>query len=95
MNRLQMLLCILSEECNEIGKRASKAQRFGLDEHEPGDNASNASRIHQELDDLAAVVDMLNREFNFGYVPNVKAMEEKEIKVNKYAEYSKQLGLLA
>lgn len=94
MTRLQMLLGLLAEECTEIGQRASKAQRFGLEEHQPGDNASNASRIHQELDDLAAVVQMLNEEFNFGYVPNVDAMNKKIVRVDHCAEYSRKLGLL-
>lgn len=94
MTRLQMLLGILAEECTEIGKVASKAQRFGLENHHPDYNASNAFGIHQELDDLTAVVEMLNEEFNFGYYPSISAMENKREKVNKYAEYSRKLGLL-
>lgn len=50
------LLIILAEECNEAAKRVSKALRFGLNEVQPGQDATNAERIGQELQDVAALV---------------------------------------
>lgn len=50
------LLVILAEECGEVAVRVSKALRFGLDEVQPGQDATNAERIGQELQDVAALV---------------------------------------
>ena len=50
------LLIILAEECNEAAARASKALRFGLNEVQPGQNATNAERIGHELQDVATLV---------------------------------------
>ncbi|RDT14077.1 hypothetical protein, partial [Escherichia coli] len=52
LNETQYLLDVLSEECNEIAVRASKAIRFGLDEIQPGQSLTNAQRLALELDDL-------------------------------------------
>ena len=92
MNRLQYLLGLVGQECNEIGKEASKAAFFGLEDHAPGTAVTNASRVHQELDDLAAIVEMLNREFNFGYVPNEALISDKIDKVNLWQKYARQKG---
>lgn len=94
MNRLQLLLAKLSEEGSEIAQIALKTQQFGLSEMCPGQPYSNAERVHQEIDDLTVAVEMLNEEFGFGYSPNRERIEAKKIKVNKYAEYSKILGLV-
>ena len=59
MNRLGHLLWILAEECAEIAQRASKASRFGMDEVQPGHALTNEQRIWQEMNDLAAVGEML------------------------------------
>lgn len=52
------LLIILAEECNEAAARVSKALRFGLNEVQPGQDATNAERIGQELQDVAALVSL-------------------------------------
>jgi hypothetical protein len=54
---LPYLLVCLSEECAEISKEASKAYRFG-----PNDNyleSSPEERLALELDDLKAVIELL------------------------------------
>jgi len=95
MNRLQFLLTKLAEEGMEVGQIALKAQQFGLSETCPDQPYSNAERIHQELDDFMAAIEMLNEEFSFGYVPNRSRIEAKKAKVNKYADYAKSLGQLS
>lgn len=95
MNRLQLLLAKLSEEGSEIAQIALKTQQFGLNEKCPGQPYTNAERVHQEIDDLMAAVEMLNEEFGFGYSPNRERIEAKKIKVNQFAEYSKTLGLVS
>lgn len=93
MNRLQLLLGKLAEECLEVAKEALKAQQFGLDSTYIG--SSNEDRIRQELDDMNAIVEMLNDEFNLGYVPDAERIFKKKIKVNKFAEYSKAEGFVS
>lgn len=97
MNLTQHLLGKLAEEAAEVAQIALKAQYFGLDEvyaGQVGEPLSNAERIHRELDDLMAIVAILNRDHGLGYAPNIHWQDAKEIKVNQYAEYSASLGLL-
>lgn len=51
------LLTILIEECAEVTQRATKAQRFGLAEKQPGQRLSNAQRLAREIGDVLALVD--------------------------------------
>lgn len=95
MNRLQLLLTKLAEEGSEIAQIALKTQQFGLHEVCPGQPFTNAERVHQEIDDLWAAVEMLNEEYGLGYSPNRERIETKKIKVNKYAAYSTELGQVA
>ena len=94
MNRLQLLLTKLSEEGSEVTQIALKTQQFGLHESCPGQPFTNAERTHQEIDDLMAMVEMLNEEFGFGYAPSRERIEAKKVKVNKFAAYSVELGLV-
>jgi hypothetical protein len=103
MTREQLLLVKTSEEAVEIvveltqsylhlSKLALKSQQFGLDSIEPGQLFTNSEQIHSELDDLTAAIEMLNEEFDFGYIPNRERIESKKIKVNKFASKSVELN---
>jgi hypothetical protein len=96
MNRCQHLLCKLAEESNEVGQRALKTAYFGLDEVYEGQ--TNREMLIGELQDLLAIVGMLNEEYALGFhlVSNKthEAILEKKAKVNHYADYSESLGLL-
>lgn len=94
MTRLQLLLAKLSEEGSEIAQIALKTQQFGLHEACPGQPFTNAERTHHEIDDLMAAVEMLNEEYGFNYQPNRERIEAKKAKVNKFAAYSVELGLV-
>lgn len=101
MNRLQLLLLKLGEECNEVAQIASKCSQFGLNEIYSGmtddrraDGLSNRHRLHLELNDLNAMVMMLNKEFDLGYSRDIGAVLKKIEKVNLYAGYSADLGLV-
>ena len=99
MTRQEHLLTILSEECNEVGQRVSKALRFGLTEVEPGYEfkMNNAERILQEYCDLMAVVHMLRDENilpDWSLSKMSQMMEMKQMKVEKYLEHSKAQGTL-
>lgn len=92
MNRCQLLLAKLAEEGSEISQIALKTQQFGMDEICPGQPLTNAQRIHLELDDLMAAIQMLNDEYGLMYLPNKERISAKIDKVNRYAQYSIQLG---
>lgn len=94
MNRLQFLLGKLAEEAAEVGQMALKTQQFGLHEVYHIQELTNAQRTHLELDDMMAIVHMLNTEFNFGYKVDRINISKKITKVNKYAQYSEELGVL-
>ncbi|MGI3333471.1 hypothetical protein [Acinetobacter baumannii] len=92
MNRLQFLLLKLSEERNEVAQMASKCMQFGLLERHPELDENNKQRLHAELNDLNAIINMLNAQFKFGYEPDNKAMNRKVSKVVHYMEYSVSIG---
>ena len=95
MNKEQMLLTLLSEECAEVAQLASKSIRFGLDSCDPTTGKSNMSALHQELIDIIAVVQYLNYEYNFRFdFDNIdwKAVAAKKERIDKYMKYSSDLG---
>lgn len=94
MDRLQYLLIKLSEESTEVSKIALKTAQFGMDEKHPELSQTNKERIHSELNDLNAVVKLLNMEFDFNYEIDQQKVLEKFDKIDKYYNYSKQLGLV-
>ena len=89
------LLTLLSEECNEVGQRCSKAIRFGLLEVQEGQKMDNAERIVDEFHDLLAVVMLMERR---GILPHVMpSCEELEVKIKKkiaYIELAKDYGTI-
>lgn len=97
MNRLQFLLNLVAEECTEVGQRASKAIRFGLNEVQKGQDLNNKERLHLELTDLVAVISILNNEFDFKFTYfNIDwdAVSKKKDKIEEFYEYSKQCGMI-
>lgn len=96
MSNEQYLLTKLSEECNEVGQMASKCQQFGLDEVYDGDGntLTNRQRLHAEVNDLLGVIDMLNAEEDFDFVPDPIAHLHKRAKISKYRQYSINLGFV-
>lgn len=91
MNREQMLLTILAEECQEVAKRATKAIRFTMEEVQAGQDSTNAERIIYEFNDLMAVMHLL---FKNEPVINHEMIALKKDKINKWLEYSKSVGTL-
>lgn len=95
MNNLQFLLEKLGEECLEVAHIASKCKQFGLLEKHPDLDENNKQRLHAELNDLNAIVGMLNAQFDFSYTPDQKAMDKKVTKVLHFRSYSESLGLVS
>lgn len=94
MTRLDHLLTILAEECAETAQRATKALRFGITEHRPGRQYSNAEGLLYEYSHIVCAISMLHRE---GVLPEVDihAMAEaKRLQVEEYLRYSAEVGRL-
>lgn len=93
MNTPEYLLSVVEEECNEIAQRATKAQRFGLAEIQPGQELTNKERLIQEFNDLLGTLELLfGRPFIHCVRPSM--IEAKKAKVQKFMEYSRELGML-
>jgi len=92
MNREQLLLVKLAEECSEVAKVALKITQFGFSETAPNTSSTNAQRLREELDDLSAVLEMLKHNCDFSYEPNCTHIEDKKKKVEVYCKYSESLG---
>lgn len=94
MNLQQLLFLKLAEECNEVGQECSKIMQFGMDEIYAPIGISNRDRLRGELQDLFAIVQILNEEFDLGFVPSPEAVEVKRAKIMHYAQYSADIGLV-
>ncbi len=94
MNRVELLLTLLSEECGETAQRASKAIRFTLEEVQEGQELTNAQRIIYEFNDIVAVMDVLVEEGYLDKVIDQDAILLKREKIKKYLKYSESLGTL-
>lgn len=94
MTREDHLITILAEECMEVAQRATKALRFGLEEIQPGQQLTNAERILYEYADLLAVARMMIDEKLLPSKDLYEMIKNKKDKVNKYIQYSQQVGRL-
>lgn len=94
MNETEHLLTILFQECAEVQQRVSKALRFGLPEVQPGQDKTNAERIIEELNDLYAVVVMLERAGALPPSADPAAIAAKEEKVLRYMAHARECGVL-
>lgn len=93
MNRLQYLLLLAAEEGSEVAQAATKAMRFGAQEVYKAAGLSNEARLQAEFNDILAVMEMLNEEGLVLY-RNEDMIKEKKAKVEKFMQYSKDLGIV-
>ena len=94
MTNEQYLLGKLAEEAAELAQIAIKAQQFGIDEVFGGQEnpLSNRERIEAEFNDVIGVIKMLNVEEGIDIAQDRAAQTAKMNKVDKWREYSRQLG---
>lgn len=92
LTREQFLLTKLAEECNEVAQMALKTQQFGMNECKPNQTLTNKDRLHDELNDLNAIIAMLNAECDFKYNPDSKKMIKKMDRVDTFYGLSHALG---
>jgi NTP pyrophosphatase (non-canonical NTP hydrolase) len=55
MNKSEVLLAQLAEECSELSKECMKALRFGVDSCDPVNGFSNQEKIKLEFHDILAM----------------------------------------
>lgn len=100
MTRLEHLLTIVAEECAEVAERASKANRFGLDEiqddeaqgtHDNPLGWTNRERLHREFCDLVAVLYLIDPHIALVTQAHIDA---KVTKVYQYLAYARHCGTL-
>jgi hypothetical protein len=91
------LLSHIVQECAEIIVRITKAQHFGLDEKEPGQDFTNRERISHEFCDLLALCEVARDHqilADFARGVTDARIEAKKQKAERFREYSIQLGRL-
>ena len=101
MNRLEHILTITAEECNEVAQRITKSLRFGLLNIEEGQEDTNLARILEEYTDLVTMLEMLETELKNSNDENLKSQTlnlreihrknyiKKQGKMNRVEEYLK------
>lgn len=97
MTEDQNALLVFMEELGELAlellalqKHVSKAIRFGIDEQRDLPT-SNRDRISAEWNDLLGSVQVLASR-GIELKPDIEAITNKVAKVEKYTDYSKELG---
>lgn len=95
MNKIDYLVNVLVEECAEVAQRGTKILRFGHDEVQPEQSLDNTERLVGELNDLLAVVEMLQEEgLELKGLANPVALAKKKTRVEKFMKLSKAQGKL-
>jgi hypothetical protein len=99
MNIEQNALVIVAEEIGELAlellllqKHLHKAIRFGLNEQRDLPT-SNKERIEAEWNDLLGSIEKL-KDIGFVLIPDMQAIAKKMEKIEKYNQYSEDLGQL-
>ena len=95
MNLEQFYLLKLAEECSEVAQRALKQMLFGKNEIQKDQALTNSMRLRAELNDLLSVIGVLEE---MSEIPHAHDLDEyikiKRTKLEKYLEYSRDLGLV-
>lgn len=99
INKEKYLLVKIQEECAEVSQRAAKAIRFGLKETQKGQDKNNLERLKDEILDLLAAfmvfeveAGIILHDLEFDIYQDV--MRLKIERINKYMDYSREIGEL-
>jgi NTP pyrophosphatase (non-canonical NTP hydrolase) len=93
MNKREHIFTVLQEECAEVIQCVSKIKRFGLTNTQPASGMLNLQILVNELNDLMAVVEMLEEDGLPKIRDDVKIQNKKQ-KVKHFLNVSKQAGTL-
>ena len=88
MNVEQYYYLKLAEESLEVAHAAIKTLLFGIQTKNPFTQVDNQTLLHQELNDVQAVVEELNCNMGFNYQPCQESIEKKKAKMLHYLEVS-------
>lgn len=94
MNVIQYFLGKIAEETAELAQRALKAQQFGLEEKQEGQELNNLQRMLDEYLDLIVTVEFFVTHQDLGVSTrpdNSKTLDRKS-KMREYLALSKSLG---
>jgi hypothetical protein len=97
MTLIQYLCQLLSEECNELGQRASKLSRFGADEVQPSQSLNNFERLRLEKVDVLVIYDLLlkaTRKHDDCVSILLNEQSNKELKVLNFSKLSVECGAI-
>ena len=83
----QYLLMQLSSQACKLAQRTLKTIQFGLLEVYPLNNKTNKQVLHEEIDKLMAIVDLLNTHHRFNFTRNAEAINDKKEKMHHYFSY--------
>ena len=93
MDREQLLFVQLMEECSEVQKICSKIIRFGASDFHPNTrNVPNARLLKEELNDMFAILELLRDNYGLDIDRDDEFIANKKLKIDRYYEYSKNLG---
>ena len=92
MNHEQFLLIKLAEECNEVAQQALKSAQFGLGKFYVPIGKSNAVRLVEELNDMIAILSMMEEHGYFSFDCSEELIYHKKKKVREFLQYSVDLG---
>ncbi|WP_415913023.1 hypothetical protein [Neptuniibacter sp. QD37_11] len=93
-NQLLVLPKTIIRTSLDLSKLALKAQQFGLSDQYTGYEENIAVRLHRLLDELFAAIAGLKSHYGINFSPRQDSIAAKMEKINKFAEYSKEKGLL-
>jgi NTP pyrophosphatase (non-canonical NTP hydrolase) len=93
MNKTDYLLTCLAEEAGEITQAVGKSLRFGLEDGYPETSRTNRTDLQAELNDLFALVELLQNE-NVLIEADRAAIDCKKEKVLCWMKYSTECGRL-
>lgn len=92
MTSTEHLLVCLSEECAEVQQAIAKALRFGLPNSGHEGTETNLERLNCEVNDLCAVINMLDCSGVLRKVHRESHMERKQAKVIHYMNLARETG---
>lgn len=80
-NQTKEVLLILQEECAEVTQAISKIFRFGIDNYKPGKPKTNAEHLEEEVGDLLAMIDLLQKTEEFkNSLKNIEVARQEKFK---------------
>ena len=76
------VMAILQEEAAEVIQAVSKCYRFGLDNYKPGKPKTNRQHLEEEIGDLMAMIDILQKmdEVSFNNIEAARAAKIDKLK---------------